>query len=61
MTPAKRALFTLAENLGCFVVDIQERMPLAEFGGWIKYYQDCNEPDENTTDEELIRSFNIAS
>lgn len=61
MTPAKRSLFTLAENLGLMVCDIKERMPLSEFADWLKYYQKLEEPDENTTDKELMEAFKIAS
>jgi hypothetical protein len=39
MTPARRNLFKLAENLGCFVSDIESRMMMREYMEWIQFYK----------------------
>ena len=31
--------FWLAEKLGCFAADIDERMDAGEFIGWLKYFR----------------------
>lgn len=64
MTPAKRNLFALAERLGVFVCDIQARMPLKEYNGWLSYFSEQAEggansdlPEKVADDEDLKRFF----
>jgi hypothetical protein len=45
MTPARRNLFVLAENLGCFVADIEARMGMREYLEWIEYSSGDKKPE----------------
>lgn len=60
MTTAKRSLYALAERLGVFVCDIEKRMPLREYNGWLAYFDKGTAdeiPEKVATDEELKRFF----
>ena len=45
MSPHRRSLFTLAENLGRMVCEL-EAMPASEYMDWIAYYQERNREQE---------------
>jgi hypothetical protein len=39
MTPARRSLFALAENLGMTVYQLERVMPVKELVEWIEFYE----------------------
>ena len=39
MTPYRQSLYTLAENLGKMVCEL-DAMPSSEYFGWIQFYQE---------------------
>lgn len=55
-------LYILAENLRMPVYKILEEMPLKEFLGWLRYYQNKNKPEEiditQLTQDQLEGLFN---
>lgn len=61
MTPAKRNLFALANNLGMTVGELKQRMSLEEYFMWMRYFGEPNEDEiPDTTNEELLRAFNVS-
>lgn len=45
MSPHEQSMYTLAENLGRMVCEL-DAMPVSEYMGWIKYYQLRSKQDE---------------
>lgn len=39
MTPARRALFAMAENFGMTVYQLEHAMPVDEFVEWLEFYE----------------------
>jgi hypothetical protein len=57
MSPARRNLYALAERLGMLVADLEARMTLREFLGWIEYVQPVEAPLAEPTPENVLAAF----
>jgi hypothetical protein len=58
MTPSRRALFVLAENLGMTMWQLERALPVSEIGEWIEYYdwkQNRHKPQPEELNEKTLQ------